>query len=335
MKTYHLLRFASWLTKWIPPRLAYWLCQVFGSILFYARPSLRRQALENLRHVLPDASALRKRVIVRRLIRNNFKNYYDLVRLPHLDKDDLENMVTIYGMQHIENAVADGKGVIVISCHMGNFSIVPQLVMTRGYTGAIVAEDIKPEALYNLVNELRSRFGLKFIKAGSAQVRTIYKHLKGRGILMLAADRDLADSGVPVEFFGSPAELPSGPVVLALRLGAALIPAYTVRISNSKSIVHVYPPIDLEITGDREEDVRVNMRKVARTIESMVIKAPDQWVAMLQKIWDKEGSTTASTEPQQEPAPAAGGHKPDGHPLQQTQALDVAPSEERSPSSVS
>lgn len=336
MKTYHLLRFASWLTKWIPSPFAYWLCQLLGGILFYVKPSIRRMAVRNLRHVLPDASPLRRRSMARRIIRNNFKNYYDLVRLPHLDKQDLEDMVLhIYGFEYLEEAARRGKGAIVMSVHMGNFNLVPQLLMTRGFKGAVVAEDIKPEPLYSMVNELRSRFGLNFIRAGSSEVRTIYRHLRENGVLCLAADRDVSDGGMPVKFFDTVADLPSGPIVLASRLGATLLPAMTLRLKNNKSVVYIYPPIELVKTGDREADIEANMARAVQVLEHMVLKAPDQWVALLQKIWDKEESTQQPAEKQTQPALQANGSQPAPDTLRGTQTLDVAPSEDRSPSSVS
>jgi KDO2-lipid IV(A) lauroyltransferase len=253
-----------------------------------------------------------------------------------MDKDDLEHLVgRVYGMEYLEEAVQRGKGVIVMSAHMGNFNLVPQLLMTRGFHGAVVAEDIKPEPLYSMVNELRSRFGLKFIRAGSSEVRTLYRHLKDNGVLCLAADRDVSDGGTPVRFFDAMAELPSGPVVLAYRMGATLLPATTLRLKNNRSVVYIYPPIELIKTGDREADIKTNMDKATRVLEHMVLKAPDQWVALLQKIWDKEGSTQQPAETQNEPAPPASQPKPIPSSLRETQALEVAPSEDRSPSSVS
>jgi len=336
MKTYHLLRFSSWMTKWIPTPLGYWLCQLLGGILFYLKPSLRRTAVSNLRHIVPEASALRRRSMARRVIRNNFKNYYDLVRLPHLDKQGLENQIEhIYGLEYLEQSVQRGKGTILMSVHMGNFNIVPQLFMTRGFKGAVVAEDIEPEPLYDMVNELRSRFGLKFIKAGSSQARVIYRHIRDNGILGLAADRDVSDGGMPVKFFDAVTELPSGPVVLASRMGATLLPSCTLRLKNNKSVVFVYPPIELMNTGNREADTEVNMRKGAQAIEHMILKAPDQWLALLQKIWDKEPGTQEREEAQSQPSSPTHQPEPTPNPLRETQALELAPSEERSPSSVS
>jgi lauroyl/myristoyl acyltransferase len=313
MKTYYLFRVASWLSRVVPARVAYWLCSLLGGLLFYMAPSMRRAVMSNMKHVLPTASVHVRRAMARRVIRNVLKNYYDLVRLPHLKAEELERMITVRGIEHLEAASARGEGVIVTSGHIGNFSIVTQIAAIRGFKVAIVAEDVQPPQLYDYVNHLRGSFGIQLIKTGS-QVRTLYRFLRENGMLMLAADRDVTEGGEPVQFFDALADLPPGPVVLAARLNVPMIPAHTVRLPNNTSIVNIYPPLELQRTGDNERDKQANLRLVARVLEEMIHKAPDQWV-VLQRVWDHEERQSA--EPTAEPAP-----------------VETVRNEERSPSSI-
>jgi lauroyl/myristoyl acyltransferase len=265
-----------------------------------------------------------RRIIARRVIRNNFKNYYDLIRIPHLSKEDVERMVAdVRGIENLDAAFARGKGVIIISGHIGNFNIVPQIAIIRGYPVVAIAEDIKPQKLYDFLNNLRMRFGLRFINAHSSQVRTIYKLLRENKGLILAADKDVTESREPVLFFDAIADLPPGPVALALRLDSTMVAAYSVRLRDNTSVLHIYPPMELERTGDKELDKQVNLRKVAMVLEEMIRKAPDQW-AILQRVWDREDPMGASTSIERE--------------AEEPQALrlpiEPTPSEERSPSSV-
>jgi lauroyl/myristoyl acyltransferase len=287
MKTYYLLRIASFLVRFVPPRLAYWLCSIIGGIIFLLNYEIRDAVLDNMGHVLPKASRRLRRVLARRIIRNVVKNYYDVIRLPTMTPDSLERTITVHGIGHLDKALAVGKGVIIISGHIGNFNIVAQLAAARGYKVSVVAEDIEPPKLYDYVNRLRGHFGLKMIKLGSSEVRTIYRLLKNNEALMLAVDRNVTDEDVPTVFFGEYAAMPHGAVALALRTGAALVPGYTVRLPDNTSVVIIDPPLELERTGERDLDVRVNMRKVANTLEKYIIEAPHQWV-ILQRVWDKQ-----------------------------------------------
>ena len=288
MKTYRFFLVAYRLSRFIPARLGYWLCSLIGGIVYYFVPEVRRAVRDNMKHVLPDSTDHQRRRISRKVIRNVYKNYYDLVRLPHLKPEQVEKMVPqIEGVEHLETVLAAGKGAIILTGHIGNFSLVGQLMAIRGYKVAIVAEDIEPPQMYNFINRLRGHFGLRLIKMGSAQVRVIYRHIREGGGLALAADRDLGDTGLPVQFFDALTELPEGPVVLAMRLRVPIVPCFTWRLPDSRSRAIVCPPLQLESTGNYDADLQANLRKIARLMEEMILQAPDQWV-VLQRIWPKD-----------------------------------------------
>jgi KDO2-lipid IV(A) lauroyltransferase len=287
MKTYRLLRFAYWLAKFMPSSVMYWLCSLAGGIVYFFVPHIRRAVRDNMSHVLPGSTEKQRRKMSRQVIRNVYKNYYDILRIPRMKPEDvLSSMASLDGLEHLEEAVRPGKGVIVFTAHMGNFIMVAQLAPILGYKAATIAEDIQPAQMYNFINKLRGTFGLKLVKMGSAQMRTVGRLLREGGVLALAADRDVSDTGLPVQFFDAPADLPEGPVKLAMRLGVPLVPCFTWRLPNNQSLGRVYPPVRLQKSGDYESDLAVNMRKVAEILEGAISQAPDQWV-VLQRVWDK------------------------------------------------
>lgn len=294
MKTYYLLKLASWLSRFMPTRVGYWLASLAGSIIFLLVPSQRTAIEDNMRHVLPNSTTWQRRRIARRVVCNQIKNYYDLVRLPHLKPEDVRRMIPdIEGLEHLDAVMAQGRGAVIFGGHIGNFTIVAQLGAILGYRMAIVAEDIQPEKLYHYVNHMRESLGLEMIRMGSAEVRTIFKYMREGGALMLAGDRDVTDAGVPVPFFGLPADMPAGPVVLAQRLKVPFLPCHTMRRRDNTSVLKIYPPLELQRTGDHEADERANLLKAAHLLEEMIKQAPDQWV-VLQRVWDKD--YTALTE---------------------------------------
>jgi KDO2-lipid IV(A) lauroyltransferase len=316
MKTYYLLRIAAYLVRFVPHRVAYWICSIIGGVIFTLNWRVREAVLDNMGHVLPKATRQLRRVLGRRIVRNVVKNYYDVIRVTTMSPAELERSITVHGLEHVEEALKQGNGVIIVSGHIGNFSIVAQLAAARGFDVSVVAEDVEPPKLYDYVNQLRGHFGLKMLKLGSSEVRTIYRLLRNNEILLLAIDRDVTNDGILVPFFGQPAHMPHGAIALALRTGAAILPGYTVRLPDNTSVVIIEPPLELERTGDRDEDVRVNMRQLAETLERYIIEAPDQWV-VLQKIWDK-GYTEEK---------AAGAAGQNGH------SVEAVPSEQKQPAS--
>jgi len=161
-----------------------------------------------------------------------------------------------------------------------------------GYPTAVVAERVHPEELYTYVNKLRASHGVQVISPGSESLRPIIRLLRRNGILILAGDRDVVGSGMPVPLFGEPARLPTGPVLLAMRTSAALIPAGTVRKGSRRSLAFVEPAIDMVDTGDWDKDLRENMVRMAEALERMIARDPGQW-AVLQPVWDTTASSSA------------------------------------------
>ena len=286
MKTYYLLHIAGFLVRFVPPRLAYWLCSVIGGVIFMLNQQVRDAVLDNLGHVLPAASRRYRRKVARKVIRNAVKNYYDVVRLPRMSVEDLERTIDARGMENLDNALKKGKGVIVVGAHLGNFSVVAQLGTARGYKISIVAEDVKPPRLYDYVNKLRGHFGLKIIKLHSTQVRTIYHLLRNNEILALAVDRDVPGDGIPTMFFDALAPIPPGAVALAMRTGATLITGRVERMPDNSSRMILDTPVEIVSTGDRDLDLKVNMRRVMQRLEEYILHNPTQWV-VLQRVWDR------------------------------------------------
>jgi lauroyl/myristoyl acyltransferase len=288
MLTYYLLRIGLVLAAVLPRRTGYWLCSVIGNIAFYCNHSARHAVQDNMRHVLgPRVSRRRLNRVSRAVFRNTVKNNYDLLILPRLSMADLEKQVRLDGAEYLEKAMQGKNGVILFTGHIGNFNLVVQMTAARGYPANIIAEAITPPKLYDLVNGLRSRFGLKMIPLGPTAVRGIYHALRANELLGLAADRDLTETGVPVEFFGETTELPGGVAALALRLHTPLLPVHTIRTANDSSVVTVYPPLELPRTGDRDRDALVGTQQIAHILEDMIRKAPEQWV-VLQPVWPKK-----------------------------------------------
>jgi KDO2-lipid IV(A) lauroyltransferase len=107
------------------------------------------------------------------------------------------------------------------------------------------------------------------------------------GILGILADRAVTGIGETVEFFGRPALLPSAHVALALRTGAALVPAFTWR-EKGLLCARVEEPLDLVSSGDRDADVRNGVQRFAEVFERYVRAHPEQWT-VFQPIWGRDG----------------------------------------------
>jgi lauroyl/myristoyl acyltransferase len=157
-----------------------------------------------------------------------------------------------------------------------------------------VAERLKPEKLYLYVASLRASKGITLVPIDSF-LRPLFQALHNNQIVALAADRNLTGTGTVVDFFGAPCLLNDGHVNLALRTGARLLPAYSLRNPDNSYEAFVLPALDIQPTGERARDVRIGMTQVAKALESFIGEHPEQWV-MFQPIWrvPRQGIQTAA-----------------------------------------
>ncbi len=279
---YYLYRVAGAIAPHIPSRLGYRLFGDLGGMA--ARYGAACGAvLDNMAHVLgADVPLPRRRAIVRSIYRHQGKNYFDCLRLPALSDARVASLVTVQGLEHLEAALARGRGVIIVSVHLGNIEITAQALAMRGYPILAVMEHLRPEALYHYVAALRSRRGVQVIPADGV-LRPIFRALRDNGIVGLVADRDTTRSGVVAEFFGAPAWLPDGYARLAARTGATLLPCFGLRCADDSFEVHIEPPVIAE-RSIGPGDHGFYMDRVLRVVERYISRYPEQWV-MFQPVW--------------------------------------------------
>lgn len=272
----------------LPPRMGYGLGRPAGALLFATSPQLRRILACNFRHVLgPDASEEEVQSLVRRACVNIIKGHYDLFRLSRLSSDEILAMTKVDGREHIEEGLARGKGIILIGAHFGNVDILIQVPLALGVPLSTPVEHIQPERLFQYTLKLRTSHGLRMFPTGGPMMG-LYRALKRGEVVGLAADRGIDVSTRQVEFFGAPASLPEGPVRLALRTGAALIPGFCRRLPDNTFHARIEPALPLPNTGDHEADVTAGVKMMAEVLERVISQEPEQWL-LAKPVWPMNG----------------------------------------------
>jgi len=283
--SYYAYRLFGAVMPRIPPRLGYAFFDWLGKLSYEKGATSRENVHDNLRHVLgPQVDPACIEEIARQIFQNQARNYYDLFRVASLTAAQIKRLVRVHGLEYIDQALSAGKGVIVVAAHFGNVDIVMQRFALQGYPITAVAERLKPEKLYRYVASLRASKGIKLIPIDSF-LRPLFRALRNNEIVGLAADRNLTETGTLIEFFGAPALLPDGHVRLALRTGARLLLACSLRKPDNTFEAFVEPPLALENTGDLERDIRAGMAKLVAGLEKYIGQYPEQWV-MFQPIWE-------------------------------------------------
>lgn len=282
---YRSYRFSEWLASWLPQRVAYALARVVGVMIFACFGGLRHTLIENQRHLLPNATTKEVAQSARRASITVAKNYYDLFRLPSMSKKQVLDYFDGIGLEHLAAAHAKGNGVIIVAPHLGSYSLVPSYASSLGYPTVAVIEHIRDPKLHDYFVRLRANQGVRVMTTGPEDVRHILRAIKAGDVVLMLADRNVGASSDRVAFFGEQTMLPAGPAFIARRTGAALLPAYSHRVGNTRSVAVVTPEMILSVrSGTPEERRAADTQAVARQLEQMILTAPDQW-AVLQRVW--------------------------------------------------
>ena len=181
------------------------------------------------------------------------------------------------GLEGREEGAARGQGVILAVPHLGSWDLGGAWLSSVGYPLTVVVEPLEPPELFDWFVELRQSAGMTVVPLGRRAGPAILRTLREGGVVALLTDRDLAGKGVEVEFFGENTTLPPGPATLALRTGAALLPAAVVSTAADRHRVVVRPPLAIERRGEVADDVARITQALAEELEKLIRLAPEQY----------------------------------------------------------
>lgn len=245
---------------------------------------------DNVSHVLgPEATPGWIEEVMQGVYVNMLRNYLDLFRVPRLEPASFSRRVQVYGIEDTLATLAEGKGLIGGSAHIGNPDTVSQALAVRGVPILAAMEHIRPEPLFNYLRGLREAFGNRYIPV-DGPLMPLMRQLKRGGAIALALDRDPTSSGTVVNFFGAPARLPDGMVRLALRTDAPLVLGFCRRRKEPLGHYEIHlQRVYLPAQGRDPETIRQGVEYIASFVENAIRQTPEQWV-MSVPIWQHEST---------------------------------------------
>jgi len=230
-----------------------------AKIYYLLFPRHRLIALYNVRQSFPGMELKEVIGIAKGAFENVALVAAEFFSLKKLSEKEASRWFTLKGIEHLEKALAKGRGVIIFTAHFRPLDnrILDELVyMVRTSRGNI------------LLPKEKSMF-------------KIYNYLRKNAIVGILIDQNVAKKeGVFVDFFGRPACTTTGLAELALRSGAEVLPSFAVRLPEGKYGIYIGESIPVVRTGNWEEDIRRNTENFTKVVEDMVKKHPEQWFWM-------------------------------------------------------
>lgn len=218
--------------------------------------------------------------IAGRVLRFFAKNWLELFFYAGAKKQDVRGRITIEGLEHLDRALAKGKGVIAVSGHIGNYGLLGTQLTERGYDFTIVIREPKNPIIASIYEKGRGMMGLRTVSTTPERqfFKNAMKALSRNGILCLISDENKRTGGVFVDFFGRPASTPPGPAALGLRTGAAIVPIFITRNPDNSQHITIEEEIAWQKTGDAEGDVRAITQRFTGVIEQYIRRDLAQWM---------------------------------------------------------
>lgn len=282
-----LLRATEWVSMRLPRPLGVRAGEAFMLLQWRRGGAARDVVAANMGRVLgraPESPVVGS--AVRECYRLYGRYWYETFALRSMPVEEVNRRFSIQGIEHVDAALAAGRGIILALPHMGNWDAAGHWLCANGYRMTAVAEELKPPEVFELFLRHRRALGMGIVpltgdrSAGPRLVQLLAQN----EIVTLVADRDLTRRGVRVEMFGAPRLLPAGPAYLSLVAGAPLSVA-AVYTTPEGWHCRINAPIEIERSGSTREDVTRLTEEVSRQFERSIAAAPVDW-HMFQPAWE-------------------------------------------------
>jgi KDO2-lipid IV(A) lauroyltransferase len=262
----------------LPRRVMFWMAFFIGNFYWAVMGHDREMVRRNLSRILNDPSLVGP--TVRHLYVRYAKYLVDFTRMDLLRGKHLGRLVRGFeGKEHIDGSMARGKGTLILTAHLGNWEMGGIFLSLMGYSLTVITAPDVEERLHEFRVRLRHLQQIKVVTLDDtlASSLAVLKALQANEIVALLGDRDLFGKGIPVGFFGQRVFFPIGPALLAYLSEASLVPTFVLMDQKDQYRCVAEPPIVLQRTGHRDQDLEENTQRIAAVLEKFIRNYPDQW----------------------------------------------------------
>lgn len=260
------------------------LSRKFASILaftfFYLIPIRKKVVLKNLHIAFPENDIVTNKKLAYKIYLSFAITLVEILYLPYMSKNDIAFAVECSNPELIIEKYKEGKGVILLSSHFGNWEFIAiSVAIQLQLPFSVIVKPLRNPLVFDWMNKSRTRFGNEVVQLGIS-IRKTYQTLKEKKIVAMVADQRGPAEGVKVNFFKKNVAVYTGPAVLAIKTGAPLICGIPIRDKNYK-----YKTTLVEISVDNlpenydEKVIELSQRYISY-LEKVIRENPEQWLWM-------------------------------------------------------
>lgn len=263
------------LVRALPRRIALALGRALGRLSRRLQPRREAIARDNLARALPELTASQREAILAANFANLGTNFVEMLRLDQISETELARDYNLIGREHIDTALAEGRGAILLTAHQGFWEAGAYLLARAGYRPAFVAKPMRNPLVDSYFRRMREASGSSYIGSRHG-ARRILKALQDKRLVGVLMDQHAGKKqGIAVPFLGRPAWTTPIITEMAMKYHVPVVPAFARRTPDDRHEILVQPPLFLE--GNGPEAVRANTARLNLIIEEAVRREPAQW----------------------------------------------------------
>ncbi|HQP91135.1 MAG TPA: lysophospholipid acyltransferase family protein [Candidatus Omnitrophota bacterium] len=198
----------------------------------------------------------------------------------------MRKYVEIEGKEHLDKALAKGKGVVAVSAHFGSFPLLLSRLSLEGYKVNSVLRRMRDAGLDELFKKKRDKMkvGSVYTQPRKECVNDSLRVLRNNEVLFVQLDQNFGSGGIFVNFFGQKAATATGPIIFSMRTGAAIVPLFIYRLKDMRHKIVIEPEIPWEEKATKDESIENMVQKLTDLIEVYIRKYPHEW-GWIHKRW--------------------------------------------------
>jgi Kdo2-lipid IVA lauroyltransferase/acyltransferase len=263
------------------PSFVRWGLAYLLAFLWFDVLRIRRKVmLANLKIAFPEKSNRDHVSIARQSLRYQGWNLVEYSFLPWINKENVDQIFEFHGLDIIDRALAKGKGVLLLTLHLGHGDLGTAALAIKGYPVVLVSKVFKLKWLNDLWFGMREKVGVRFVPPRNSSYALLKALKKNEAVIMVNDQFTGPPIGVRTTFFGKETGTAAGLAVMSQRSGAPVVSVYIYRMENGRHAIHFARevpsegPVERVTQGFNDE------------LESFVRMYPDQWM-WLHKRWKR------------------------------------------------
>jgi KDO2-lipid IV(A) lauroyltransferase len=240
----------------------------------------KRIALANLRLVFgKQKSAAEIEAIYKQCLTRTVTSFVEALKMCLLPLHVVQERIEILGKKNLDTTLKKGTGVIIAGLHLGNFPLLAVKLAAEGYPIAAIIKKPRNRYIARIYTRITTKVGVDFIDGGERRLATqqSLKQLRREGIVYIVMDQNPPYPDIMVDFFGYPVPSFKGPMVLAMRTGATILPGYIVYDKGWRHKLVIEKPFVVKTTGNQERDIAHNLARLMKLVEGYIERYPEQW----------------------------------------------------------